>query len=172
MTKETENISKIRDILFGNNLTELEKRTVKTEVSLRDEIAAIDEKFSLHIEEIKSSSKTTYTTLEDALLVEKKQRETETLQMHEELTQLQNRMQQFDEKLTTEINSIKQLLNEQNETFVKQQKKALSDLKTQFLSQLEDIRQSKVERSALAVLLSEIAMQLVDKEPENPEATE
>ena len=32
MTKEAENISRIRDILFGNNLTEFEKRIEKNYV--------------------------------------------------------------------------------------------------------------------------------------------
>ena len=57
MTKETENISKIRDILFGNNLTELEKRVAKTEVFLRDEITSLDEKLGNRFDELKSLQK-------------------------------------------------------------------------------------------------------------------
>ena len=52
----------------------------------------------------------------------------------------------------------------------KQHQKTINDLKSQLFGQVDDLRQSKVERSALAVLLSEIAMQLVEKEPSSSES--
>lgn len=170
MTKETENISKIRDILFGNNLTELEKRVAKTEVFLRDEITSLDEKLGNRFDELKSAAKESFTTFDSRLQTEKEKREAEIVQIREEFSQVRQSVRQLDEKLSGELGAIKQWLTEQQDGLSKQHQKTINDLKSQLFGQVDDLRQSKVERSALAVLLSEIAMQLVEKEPSPSES--
>lgn len=165
MTKETENISKIRDILFGNNLTELEKRLTKTESFLRVEITSLDEKLTNRFDELKSSAKESFTAIDSQLQNEKEKSEKEIIQLREELYQIRQSVRQLDEKFSSEFGAIKQWLIEQQDGLSKQHQKTINDLKFQLFGQVDDLRQSKVERSALAVILSEIAMQMVDKEP-------
>lgn len=164
MTKETENISKIREILFGNNLTELEKRFVKTESFLRDEISTLQAKVDKGFEEINASSKLTSKDKDHQLQEETENRIAEITQLREDVSRIEKMIQQLSEKLSSELDGIKQLVTEDFESNSKQQQKNLNDLKLQLFGQVEDVRNTKVDRSALAVLLSEIALQLVDKE--------
>ncbi|PKP54043.1 MAG: hypothetical protein CVT92_01470 [Bacteroidetes bacterium HGW-Bacteroidetes-1] len=164
MTKETENISKIREILFGNNLTELEKRFVRTESFLRDEISMLQAKVDKGFEEISASSKLASNEIDHQLHEETESRIAEMAQLREDVSRTEKMFQQLSEKLSAELEGIKQLLTEHLESNSKQQQKNLNDLKLQLFGQVEDVRNTKVDRSALAVLLSEIALQLVDKE--------
>lgn len=170
MSKEAESISKIRDILFGNNLTELEKRFTKTESFLREEISSLDEKLVQYIEEFKKATKSELDEHDDRLRILKSESQTGIENLQEEMNQLQVLVKQHDEKLISEIQSMKNWLSEQNDKLIQQQKKQLTELKTQMFSLIDDLRQAKLDRSALAVLLSEIAVQLVDEEsPAEPD---
>lgn len=170
MSKEAESISKIRDILFGNNLTELEKRFTKTESFLREEISSLDEKLVQYIEEFKKATKSELDEHDDRLRILKSESQTGIESLREEINQLQVLVKQQDEKLISEIQSMKNWLSEQNDKLIQQQKKQFTELKTQMFSLIDDLRQAKLDRSALAVLLSEIAVQLVDEEsPAEPD---
>jgi hypothetical protein len=164
MSKEAESISKIRDILFGNNLTELEKRFTKTESFLREEISSLDEKLVQRLDEFKTATRSTLDEHDDRLRIQKSELQTGIERLQDEMAQLQNLVKQQDEKLNSELQSMKNWLTEQNDNLVRQQKRQFTELKTQMFSLIDDLRQSKLDRSALAVLLSEIAVHLVDEE--------
>ncbi len=162
MSNESESISKIRDILFGNNLTELEKRFSKTESLFRAEIESIDEKTVQLIEEMKSGSKAGFAELDDRLNSLKSDWEMRLSQLANEVSRLQQLVDQNTDKFRLEVQNLKSLVADQHDEVVKLQKKEFAALKTQLFSTVDELRQSKLDRNAVAMLLSEIAVQMVD----------
>jgi hypothetical protein len=169
MSKDVENISKIRDILFGNNLTELERRLQKTEESLRQQSQNIDSKLSEHIDGTKVKIDDAFEKLASRLEGEKSSNETNISTLRDEVQQLKATVSTFKEEMAREQFAMKRAVEDQLNLLSKQQKQATENLQSQLIERIEELRISKVERSALAVLLSDIAMQLVEKEPGQPE---
>jgi len=169
MSKDVENISKIRDILFGNNLTELERRLQKTEESLRQQSQNIDSKLSEHIDGTKVKIDDAFEKLASRLEGEKSSNETTISTLRDEVQQLKATVSTFKEEMAREQFAMKRAVEDQLNLLSKQQKQATENLQSQLIERIEELRISKVERSALAVLLSDIAMQLVEKEPGQPE---
>jgi hypothetical protein len=166
MSKDVENISKIRDILFGNNLTELERRLQKTEETVRQQFQNTDSKLNEHIDKTKLKIDDTFEKIAGRLEEEKNRHETGISALQEEIQQLKSIVNAFKDEVAREQFAMKKIFEEQLNQLSKQQKQVSENMQTQLLERIEELRGSKVERSALAVLLSDIAMQLVEKDSE------
>ncbi|MBS4059721.1 MAG: hypothetical protein KG029_04940 [Bacteroidetes bacterium] len=169
MSKDVENISKIRDILFGNNLTELERRLQKTEETLRQQFQNTDSKLNEHIDNTKIKIDNTFEKIAGRLEEEKNRHETGISVLQEEIQQLKSFVNAFKDEVAREQFAMKRIFEEQLNQLSKQQKQVSENMQSQLLERIEELRGSKVERSALAVLLSDIAMQLVEKDSEKSE---
>ncbi len=162
-TNEVENISKIRDILFGNNMNEYEKR-----------FNFLEEKINRAIAENKQERDKKLSAMDFFI---KKELQT----FNTRLTEEEEARRNFDKKLLANIEELEQTftrfkqttndnMSDDRENF----KTITNDLSEQILLLKQNINErmehnnnqlqtSKVDRSSLAIMLTDLACKLADE---------
>ncbi len=158
------NIDQVRDILFGGQMRDYEKRFKRMEerfaqesLHLRDDIVqrlkVLEERVNGEVESLAEKSK-----------LERQERLLSQQDLRLELSALKNelnsRLTQLDEQLTKEIKSFRQQSHNKFQELglqLRQQNETLTTLITQEVAQLQE---DKVNRSDLAAFFNEIAVRL------------
>lgn len=163
MSTEKDHISRIRDILIGNNIAELEKRFQNQEAYLRDELQLavrnleelMDKNRSAFEQQLQKSEKEQHEAhkkLVDSLAALKSQIETladhTEAQKHAFSAELELLKKHFDD----ELNQQKQFLLQ-----------SMNEMRTALLRKLGDVQLTKLDKSAMALLMSEMAFQLSEQ---------
>jgi len=163
-SNEVENISKIRDILFGNNMNEYEKR-----------FEQLEKKLANSVEENRIEAEKKINALDTFLKKELKQLNEKMLE--EEATRIKS-----DKKIMTELETLEELLNkfkqntgdnfsEDREHFLEFSNKVsgqISDLNKSLQEKIKTIsnqlQTNKVERSSLAMLFTDMAYNIAGEQ--------
>jgi hypothetical protein len=164
MNKEVENISKIRDILIGNNLTEIERNLQKTEGILRQQIQVVENKFNVHLEGTIKLVDEAYDKISARFEGENSQQNISITKLQEEIQQLKSYISKMRDEILREQDSMQKLIENKINQVSNQLRQQSDDLQSSLIERIEELKGSKVERSALAVLLSDFAMKVVEKE--------
>lgn len=164
MAANVGNVDKIRDILFGGQMRDYEKRFKRLEERFTQEnmlfredmlqrIKVIEDRIEGDIDNVVEKAKVE--RQERILAQQDLQRETATLR-----NEVNNRLTQLDEQISKEIKNLRQqTLNRFQELSLqlRQQSDLLTSLFNQEVAQLQE---DKVNRADLAAFLNEIAMRL------------
>ncbi len=157
---EIENISKIRDILFGNNMNEYEKRFEQLEDKLALSIAEGKAETNKRISTLENYLKQEIRQLNDKLIEEEDSRIKSDKKIISDLESLENSLKKF--KLSTSDNfsainqQIMDLSNATNEQLVSLRKTLQDRLETTS----NQLQTNKVERSSLAMMLTDLAYKI------------
>lgn len=159
-TKESDDISRIRDILMGSNLSQFERKIEKTGQEALEATQLIENHFNRQLSEIRQ----TIESLRQEQSVQLQNNKTELKSIADELRQ---RVEQLEEKInqlgqSTEalIQDTRQWASGRYEQLMSEQQMQLQEHRNALSRQLKDIQHAKVDRQGLALLLSEIAVQL------------
>ena len=161
------NVDKIRDILFGSQMRDYELRFSRLEESLRKESSDLKESTKRRLDALESYIKSELESLESRLKSEKNERSEAQRKISAEL-------QSAAAALTKKIGEVESQSNQGQREIRKdllQQSKDLNDeirAKTDELAALldrrvQELRNDKTDRAALAGLLTEVAMRLTDE---------
>lgn len=167
MTKEAENISKIRDILFGNNLTEFEKRFERSEQKTDETLSSLEMQTSRQLGELRKLNEENRQLQQSLLQKEKEGLETAILAIKEEQAALERKLNQTVTGFETSLGETRQWLVDKVENLHQEQISLFNDYKKKVSEMFSELQKTKVDRSALAALFSELAMQLIDKKERN-----
>ncbi|MFV0591296.1 MAG: hypothetical protein ACK5M7_07920 [Draconibacterium sp.] len=158
--EDNESVGKIRDILFGNNITEFEKRFQQLENNLIKESEKLSDSFSNQHEELRSEISGKLNEVEK----NRKKFVADNQQVQNELTEKiqQNRIsiQSLGEELNNELQELKELQNKQINQLKKQIEDLGRSLQNLVTEESQKLRIEKVDRKTLALLLSDLAVQL------------
>ncbi len=160
MTKELEDISRIRDLLMGNNLSQFERKIEKNKQDAIDAAQLAEIQLNRQLSELRQSLE----ELKENQATQLQNQKTDNNTLFEELrVQIQN----LDRKIDDLALSTDKLLQETQKWAMQKHEQLTSSQQEQFLlhrqgidRQLHDIQQTKVDRSSLALLFSEIAVHL------------
>ncbi|HOI32056.1 MAG: hypothetical protein PHG67_12735 [Bacteroidales bacterium] len=169
MNKSNESISRIRELVLGNNITEIENRFLK-----------LDQQFTYLLDESEKKWKQLYDELDKKTSAELKnvvkEIKTETQQQFDQLKHAIDGNQKTLQNLTASIESIKVEINKINDSqqLIKQDFEnrfniEISGMKKYWTEKLADLQLNKIDRSAMAVLLSELALSLSNQPEEKAE---
>jgi len=167
MTKEAENISRIRDILFGNNLTEFEKRLEKSDQASRDSLSSLEMQVSRQLAEMRLLMEENKQLQQTIVQKEKETLTNSISRLKEEINLLDQRLNQTLISFEESLRETRQWMAEKSESLHQEQVTLLNEYKKHVTDSFGEIQSSKVDRSSLAVLFSEIAMQLAGKKEDN-----
>ena len=163
---EVEDISKIRDILFGNNMSEYEKR-----------FELLEQKLALSINENKEETEKKISSLENYLRQEFKI-------LSEKLNEEEDARIKSDKRILTEIESIEDVIKKFKQSTsdsFSENNQQLHDLSNSISNKISDINKAlqnrietnsnqlqnnKVERSSLAMLLTDLAYKIAGNQEE------
>ncbi len=164
---EDDNIDKVRDILFGSQTRQIEKR-----------LAAMEEKIDKEIGYLRSETKTTLDSLEQFM---RKELQTLTEQLGDERTErnesvdslsekiggtkklLEKKMGQLSDKLVKDQRETQEQILKQSKTLMEEMHNKNDVIEKRLDQSLDALTHEKTDRMALANLLMEAAMRLKDE---------
>lgn len=170
MSKEAENITKIRDILFGNNLTEFEKRFERSEQHYGEALSSLELQTSRQLAELRALAEENRQQQLALVQKEKESLVASILELKESQAILERKLNQTVTNFETALGETRQWIVDKTENLHQKQISLLNEYKKQVTELFAELQKSKVDRSAMAILFSEIALQLVDKKDHNDDA--
>lgn len=165
--REGANVDKIRDILFGSNMREYEKRFARLEDRLTKSSEALRDDLKKRLDTLESYVREEIESLGQRLKSEKGER-TEALkelirESRESSKALEKKLAQLEDALQSAQGDLRLRILEQSKLLSGQIQKSKEELQAALDSEAETLRNEKTDRAALADLFTEVALRLKDE---------
>ena len=161
------NVDKIRDILFGSQMREYEKRFVRLEERTQKDISSLKEELLKNFESLEHFMKKEIELLNERQENEQNERFSAIQKVSEELKSssltLENKISQTEDKLNKRARDLHEEILAQSKSLseeIRQKHETISELLER---EAEELRFDKVDRSDLSELFMEMAMRLSNK---------
>lgn len=163
-TSDLDNVDKIRDILFGNQMRDMNQQHAQLEQRLASDIESLRKESVLQIESLQ-------TFIESEIEILSSKLSNSEQNQHEAMDdldgELKKSVKQIDKKITDTNNTINKQSSDMNQKLLKQSK----DFNAEINSQINDARKRmdaykqelsnvKVDKSILAEMLNAMAIQI------------
>ncbi len=163
-TSSGESLEKVRDILFGSQARQYEKRFARLEERLVKESADLRDELSKRFDSLEAYAKKEFEAMTDRLKAERDQRE----QSHKAIsTDLKDTVSSFDQKTSQLDDQLTRGQRELREQILEQSKTLAEDIRQKYEQnsaalerEAKELREEKTDRSALAAMFAELAMRL------------
>ena len=163
---EAESVDKIRDILFGHQMRDYEKRFARLEEHLLGEIKELRETTSKQLESVEAFIKKEVELLNQQLKTEQAQSAEAAKSLSKDLEKnirtVSGRIEKQDEKQSKDSQDLKQQLLEQTKNLSEQIRKKHEESSKALQNNVAELRDEKMDRSALAQMLMEMAVRISD----------
>jgi len=172
MTQENEvqapidegNIDQIRDIIFGAQMRDYEKRFARLEEKMLGEAATLRGETSSRLDALELYIKQEVGGLLDQLSQERGEREDDTRHLSDELSKKSQEADKKNGQLQQNLNQgkseLREALLEQSKSLLHEIQTVRDTLSTSLNRSNEELRDDKADRRALADMFSEVAMRL------------
>lgn len=167
MTTGPGHLEKVRDILFGSQMREVERRFLRLEERLVKETNDLKEDLKRRLDVLEA-----YTNKEaDALAGRLRQEQSERLDAHGALARdlaaaasaFERRTIALDEQQARAQREIRQSILEQQQRLSDEMRSKVDEVLAALAREAHELRNDKTDRTALAALLKEMAMRLTDE---------
>lgn len=158
------NLNKVRDILFGTQMRDFEKRFNRLEERLVKECANLRDDTKKRLESLEMYIKQEVDGLNERLKTERSERDEAVKKLAEEhknkTTSLEKKIAQLDEQTTQKQRVLRQQILEQSKSLDDEMRQKSEAILSMFEREVKEIRTDKTDRSTLAALFTQLAMQL------------
>jgi hypothetical protein len=158
------NVDKIRDILFGSQMRDYDKKFARLEERLLQETADLREEVKRRLSALEAYIKGEVATLEDAQRMERNERcdsiRALAGELKESATTWEKKSAQVDEQNAKAHRDTRQQILEQAKNLNGEMEQGHSNLKSKLDRESNEIRAMLTDRLALADLFSELSMRL------------
>jgi len=158
------NIEKIRDILFGAQMRDYDRRFARLEERLLKEAADAREDARRRFDSLEVFIKQEINALGDRMRSEAQQRmqsdEDLTRELRDSARALTNKINALDENSSQAQRELRQQLLDQAKNLADEIRQKYDDLASRLQREAHDLRNDKTDRAALANLFTELAMRL------------
>lgn len=165
------NLEKIRDILFGAQVHDFEKRFTRLEERLLKETADARADTKKRFESLESFIKKEVESLADRLKAEQGDRSESVKEIARELRDtakaLEKRLIQQDEQATKSLRELRQQILDQSKSLTDEIRSRNRETTTALSRELTELRAEKTDRAALASFLTDVAVRLTN-DPKAP----
>ncbi len=163
------NMEKVRDILFGAQMREFEKRLGRMEEKLAKEQSDFRDDSRRRFEALELFVRGEVENLVSELKSERREREESARgsekQLLDSLKATERKLGQLEEQLAKQQREQRQQQHEQQTGLRDELRAAREQLAHSLSRQVEELRTEKLDRSSLAGMLSEVAMRLTGELP-------
>ncbi len=163
---EIEDIKKIRDILFGNNMNEYDKRFEMLEQRMSKSIEEAKEENEKRLVLLEDYVKQEFKSLQEKLIVEKEIRSKGEKRTHEDIKSIEESAQKFVDKTSNDFSEIRKQILDLGKSIGERINAQERTLDGQIKSVDENLQANKVDRASLAMMLTEVAMKLSGQQEE------
>ncbi len=158
------NVDKIRDILFGSQMRDYEKRLEATEKRIMQAIERLSRDMERRVDRLDKFARREAEKLSERIKTERKERTAETKKGSGELGRLSDQVEagfaEIDEHLAAETLSLRNSLLDQAEELSAQVHEVQSQLQESLEKETASLQDAKLNREEMAALLTEVAMRL------------
>ncbi|HVE65976.1 MAG TPA: hypothetical protein VNC59_05305 [Thermoanaerobaculia bacterium] len=160
------NLEKIRDILFGAQVHDFEKRFARLEERLLKETADARADTKKRFESLESFIKKEVESLADRLKTEQADRAESVKEIGRELREtaktLEKRLAAQDEQATKSQRELRQQILDQSKSLTDEIRSRNRETTTTLSRELTELRAEKTDRAALAGFLTDVAVRLTN----------
>ncbi len=159
-----ESLDKVRDLLFGNQMRESDKRFSRMEERLAAENASLREDIRKRFDTLEQFFKSEVESLTGRIKAEQTERMAAIKALTKELAdtakEVDERITKLDEATKSEQQKLRTQLLEQSKMLRDELREASEQQTKARTAAINELRESKIDRTALAGMLTEMAMQL------------
>lgn len=168
--QEEGSIDKIRDILFGVQMRESEKKVSKIEESFSKEMDDMKMEMRRKLESLEQYIKNEIKALSERITSEQNSRMDSVKELSTELKNLTHsvdkKVTQINEHAAKSESALRDQILAQSKNLTDDSQQRHADLLSKLASESGEIRSDKADRSLIAQLFTEMAMRLTDESPE------
>jgi DNA repair exonuclease SbcCD ATPase subunit len=158
------NIDKIREILFGVQMRDNEKRFSRIEERLLKESAELREDTRKRFEALEAFVQNEFEALSDRLKSEHQSRDESVQALARDLQEtgkaLERKLAQFDEQTTRSQRDLRQQILDQSRNLSDEIRQKYSELQSLLEREVADLGHAKTDRASLAALFTEVSLRL------------
>lgn len=158
------NIDKIRDILFGNQMREYERRFSRLEERLVKEFTDSRDETKKRLDSIEVYVRQEIEALNEVLKKQQNAQEQAIRELSQDyknqINSLDQKMTQFDENLSKSGREVRQQILEQSKSLNDEMKQKFAEILNVVERETQELRNDKANRSTLSMLFAEMAMRL------------
>ncbi len=158
------NVDKIRDILFGGQMRDYEKRFKRMEDRFAKENTHVREDLGQRIRALEEMLNSELDSLGDKLKTERQERQGMYQELQQEITslknELNNRITQLDELFSKDMKQLRQHMHNKFQEISNQMRQQNDNLATLMKQEVAHLQEAKVNRSDLASFFTEFAVRL------------
>ena len=157
-------VDKIRDILFGAQMRDYDRRFTRLEERLLKEAGDLREETRQRFDTLESFIKSEFTALSDRLKTENQQRDEMGVEigvrLQESAKTLERKLMQLDELTAQNQRALRQQMLDQSKTLNDELRRKYEELAASIAREAGELRHDKTDRAALADLFTEVALRL------------
>ncbi|WP_342348626.1 hypothetical protein [uncultured Nitrospira sp.] len=161
---EEGSLDKVRDILFGAQSREIEKRFAVLEDRLLQESGRLREDLTKSVEDLKTHMNQEIQGLVGKLQQEQDRRTSTIQDMGQTVktveTQISKRIVELTEHASNQFQAIRADMQKQKHELIEQDQEAMSRMESQFQQAVNELKVEKTDRAVLAEMLMEVALRL------------
>ena len=169
MNEKKDSVNRIRDILLGNNLADMENRFLKLDQQITFSLDEAEIKWGQQLNSLKEEQQISVEHLSQQLSASiSRLAEELKAELASQKSKLDD-LKQFSTELQSSLNAIEAAQAKQKQSLKAQFEMETASLKKLIFDKFSDLQLNKIDRSSLAVLLSELAVNLSDSESKTEE---
>lgn len=161
-----ENVDKIRDILFGNQMRDYERKFARLEERIMNEVTRLREESSRRLDGLESYIKKEIESVSGRLKNEQNDRVDGEKRLADELSKTaklqEKKLADMDNHFDSATRDLRQQILDQSKTLSEEIGRKYDETSNALERAAGELREEKVDRSALSGLLTEMALRLSD----------
>jgi uncharacterized protein YukE len=163
------NIDKVRDILFGGQMRDTERRFARFEERLAQETAELKEDMRKRLAALEQFAKQEFASVADRIKVEHDERAVAVKELSRELRDgaktFEKKTGQLDDQIDKLQKELRKQILELHKQLTDDIRGKVDDVLARLSRETTDLRNDKTDRATLAALLNEMALRLSDEPP-------
>ncbi len=163
----TGNLEKVRDILFGNQMREVDRRFARLEERIIKETRDLKDDIKRRLDALEAHTIKETETLAGDLRQERGDRVDANARLARELADMagtfERRSAGLDEQFGKGQREVRQQILEQQQRLSEEMRQRIDEVLAALARETQELRTDKTDRMALASLLKEMAMRLTDE---------
>jgi seryl-tRNA synthetase len=165
--KEGANVDKIRDILFGSQMRDYEKRFARLEENVNKALDTLRDDLTKRLEMLSGFVQKEVDSLSQRIKTEKLERGEAAKELTQELKDtakaIEKKIAGLDEQLADSQSDLRAKILEHSKNFASEIERLRREAATSLDREVQSLRHDKTDRAALADLLAEFSLRLKDK---------
>ena len=158
------NLDKVRDLLFGGQMRDYDRKFARLEERLVKETADLREEVRRRLSALEAYMKAEVESQSDRLRAEQEGRSAGDKELGRELRdsaqQFDQKLSQLDDLVARNQRDLRQQLHAQHQELGDDIRQRVEDVLVRLAHEAQELRSDKTDRKALAALLTEMAMRL------------